>query len=92
MLDNFTKTEIIEFQSLLMKFQMYADNYFTHIAAMTGSPCIVLCDRAVADCKAYMSEEDFQALLAQENWNWMTLRNQRYDQIVFLQSAADGAE
>lgn len=54
-MSKFDLQERIKFQSMLMKFQMYAEDYFTKLAEMSNSPSIVLCDRGVIDPYAYVS-------------------------------------
>lgn len=71
---------------------MYAEDYFTRLAKMSKSPSIVLCDRGVVDPYAYISKEQFQAIMDQQGWSWVTLRDRRYDRAIFLSSAAEGAE
>lgn len=56
-MSRFTMQERIKFQSLLIKFQMYAEDYFTKLAALSKSPSIVLCDRGTVDPGAYVSTE-----------------------------------
>jgi hypothetical protein len=58
---------------------------------MCNQPAIILCDRGTVDPYAYMSDESFQAVLDQEGWTWVTLRDKRYDLVCFLSSAANGA-
>ena len=84
--------ERIKFQSLLIRFQMYAEDYFTRLAEMSQSPSVILCDRGTVDPAAYVSKEEFQAILDEEGWSWVTLRDRRYDRVIFLSSAANGAE
>jgi hypothetical protein len=59
---------------------------------MSGMPCLILCDRGVADCAAYMPKESYQAVLDHEGWTWSGLRDKRYDSVIFMNTAADGAE
>lgn len=92
MMSKFNIQERIRFQSLLIRFQMYAEDYFTRLAEMSKSPAIVLCDRGTADPAAYVSKEEFQAIMDEEGWSWVTLRDRRYDRVIFLCSAANGAE
>ena len=92
LMSKFNTQERIHFQSLLMRFQMYAEDYFTRLAEMSKSPSIVLCDRGVVDPYAYVSKEEFQAIMDEEGWSWATLRDRRYDRVIFLSSAANGAE
>ena len=88
----FNIQERIKFQSLLIRFQMYAEDYFTRLAEMSKQPSVVLCDRGTVDPAAYVSKEEFQAIMDEEGWSWVTLRDRRYDRVVFLTSAAIGAE
>lgn len=92
MMSKFNIQERIRFQSLLIRFQMYAEDYFTRLAEMSKSPAIVLCDRGTADPAAYVSKEEFQAIMDEEGWSWVTLRDRRYDRVIFMSSAANGAE
>jgi hypothetical protein len=55
-MSKFNIQERIKFQSLLIRFQMYAEDYFTRLAEMSKSPSIVLCDRGTADPQAYVSK------------------------------------
>ena len=91
-MSRFSIQERIKFQSLLIRFQMYIEDYFTRLAQMSKSPSVVLCDRGTADPAAYVSKEEFQAILDEEGWSWVTLRDRRYDRVIFLSSAANGAE
>jgi predicted ATPase len=92
LMSKFNIQERIKFQSLLIRFQMYAEDYFTRLAEMSKSPSVVLCDRGTVDPAAYVSKEEFQAIMDEEGWSWVTLRDRRYDRVVFLSSAANGAE
>lgn len=57
LMSKFNIQERVKFQSLLMRFQMYAEDYFTKLAEMGKCPSIVLCDRGVVDPYAYISRE-----------------------------------
>jgi hypothetical protein len=87
-----TVDQRIHFQSLLIKLQIYIEDYFTKLAAMSKMPAIILCDRGTMDPYAYVSPDEFQAILDEEGWNIVGLRDRRYDCVVFLVTAADGAE
>lgn len=88
----FSMQERIRFQQLLIRFQMYAEDYFTRLAEMSKMPCIILCDRGTVDPAAYVSKEEFQAIMDEEGWTWTTLRDRRYDRVIHLTTAAIGAE
>ncbi len=59
---------------------------------MQDEPAVVLCDRGTCDPMAYVSAEQWQVILDQEGWNSNTLRDFRYDAVIHLVTAADGAE
>ncbi len=44
------------------------------------------------DGKAYCSEEVWQAILDETGWNPIYLRDRRYDAVLHMVTAADGAE
>lgn len=89
---NYTQDKISHFQSSLMKMQMALEDYFTDLANLSGKPSIILCDRGVMDPHAYMSEEVWQIILDEQGWNPVNLRDKRYDAVIHLVTAADGAE
>ena len=76
----------------MMKLKIFIENYFTKLAAMSKQPCLILCDRGIADSAAYMDRQQTQAMLDVEGWNWPDLRNRRYDSVIFMNTVADGAE
>lgn len=82
----------MKFQQYLMKIQMKIEDYFTELAILSGQPSIVLCDRGVIDPYAYMEEGVWNAILDSQGWNMLNLRDKRYDAVVHLVTAADGAE
>lgn len=70
---------------------MYLEDYIAKMAEMSKHPCLILCDRGIADCAAYMSNEEYQAVLDEEAWTWSGIRDKRYDSVIFMNTAADGA-
>ena len=52
---------------------------------------MILCDRGVMDGKAYTSNELWQALLDETQWNTIQLRDKRYEAVIHMVTAADGA-
>jgi hypothetical protein len=92
-LDNSAKqpNQVLKFQINLMKIQISLEDIFTEIASMEKVPTLILCDRGVMDGKAYMSKDEWQALLDETGWNTVQLRDKRYDAVLHLVTAADGA-
>ena len=63
LMSQFNIQQRIKFQSLLIRFQMYTEDYFTRLAKMSKQPSIILCDRGTVDPAAYVSKEEFQAIM-----------------------------
>lgn len=79
-------------KSLLVKLQMSLEDYFTNLAVIGGEKTIILCDRGVMDLQSWSSEENWQYLLAEHDWNVINLRDRRYDAVIHLVTSAEGAE
>ena len=71
---------------------MHLEDVFIDIAQNCGEKCVVLTDRGVMDGSAYVSENIWFAILDETGWTNVQLRDKRYDQVVHLVTAADGAE
>lgn len=55
-------------------------------------PSVVLCDRGLVDGSAYVSEELWSAVMDEVGMSNTQLRDKRYDGIIHMVTAADGAE
>jgi len=88
----YNKEQSVRFQVNLIKLQMYLEEVFTDIAASTGKKSLLVCDRGVMDGSAYMEPQAWQALLDEEGWHVVQLRDKRYEAVCHLVTAADGAE
>lgn len=55
-------------------------------------PIIILCDRGTMDGKAYTQPQDWQIILDELGVTDIQLRDDRYDAVIHLITAADGAE
>ena len=65
---------------------------FLDIAQMvTEQSVVILVDRGLLDGSAYISKDNWQCLLDDMNCNVVMLRDNRYDGIMHLVTAADGA-
>ena len=87
-----TPENVMKFQRYMMKMQLRIEDYFMQLAILGEQPSIILCDRGVIDPNAYMDESCWRAILDSEGWNMSQLRDKRYDAVVHLVTAADGAE
>lgn len=90
---SYTAEGLISFQYHLLLLQMMVEDIFHGIAANSGAErAVLICDRGVMDGSAYMPEELWTQMLYDHNLNESRLRDQRYDQVIHLCTAADGAE
>ena len=76
----------------MMRLKIYLENYIAKLAEMAKQPILILCDRGLVDCAAYMSHDDYQAILDESGWTWSHIRDKRYDSVIFMNTAAKGAE
>ena len=87
-----SKDDLIKYQVSLMKMQMNLEDYFTDLALLGQEKAVILCDRGVMDSKAYVSEEEWQMILDDQDWNLVNLRDRRYDAVIHMVTSANGAE
>lgn len=52
----------------------------------------IICDRGVMDASAYIDSEKWERMKNANGWNEIELRDNRYNQIIHMVSAAVGAE
>jgi hypothetical protein len=75
-----------------MRLQVVLEDSFLTIAHMvTDKEVVVLIDRGLLDGFAYTSPEIFQALCDDMNCNFTIMRDERYDAVIHMVTAADGA-
>ena len=76
-----------------MKMQIALEDSFMDIGMMVeDAPVVILIDRGLLDGSAYVTRNQWQALLDDSNLNLNMLRDNRYDAVVHMVTAADGAE
>lgn len=85
-------SQAVKFQKLLMKLQMDLEQLFIDVAQMSHNHSILLIDRGVMDGQAYVNEDVWQAILDETGWSTIQLRDKRYEAVVHLMTAAEGAE
>lgn len=82
----------LDYQKGQVALQLYKEQIFENAAAtMAAEKILIVCDRGALDNRAYMSEEEFAAVLSHINSNEIVLRDS-YDGIFHLVTAANGAE
>jgi len=86
-----TMQENLKLHSSLIQYIINQEDRFMEFASISDAPTVVLCDRGALDVKAYMAPDAWQALLDEMGWNTVEIRDKRYDGIIHLVTAADGA-
>jgi nicotinamide riboside kinase len=71
--------------------QMDLEDYFWQIATIQKKSVIILTDRGVMDNTAYCAAEVEQKIYEETGWNKTDIRDNRYDMVIHLVTAADGA-
>lgn len=81
-----------EGEKVILELQLALEDKMTRIAETCTEPCVIVCDRGAMDISAYISEEMWEELTASCGTSTRELRGPRYDAVLHLVSAADGAE
>ena len=84
-------SEAVKFHINLMRMQMALEDVFIEVALNADVPTIILCDRGVMDASAYIDENIWQAILDETGWSTIQLRDRRYDAVIHMVTAANGA-
>lgn len=90
-MSDFTFDMQVKFQILLMQTQINLEDTFENLARNEGKQSVLLCDRGLMDGSAYVSQDQWQAVLDEMGWNPINLRDKRYDAVLHMVTAADGA-
>ena len=82
----------LDYQKCQVKLQLEKEKVFRQAAeTMHDDKILIVCDRGVMDNNAYMTEEEFSAVLNALDLDAMTLRDE-YDGVFRLVTAPKGAE
>lgn len=81
-----------EGEKATLEIQLELENKFTRMAETCTEPVIIICDRGVMDISAYMKPEMWSKITGDIGLTTPQLRDARYDAVLHLVSAADGAE
>ncbi|RKP20776.1 hypothetical protein ROZALSC1DRAFT_27769 [Rozella allomycis CSF55] len=90
-----TKDQQINFQMSLLKVMITIEDSIMELAssqASRGQNVVVICDRGTMDPSAYVERMDWIHILQQMNMAEAKLRDERYDFVIHMVSAANGAE
>ncbi|KAI1285686.1 hypothetical protein HDE_11596 [Halotydeus destructor] len=86
------ESQVDQFQENLLKTMIAMETTFFDLAESAKRNVLVICDRGTMDAAAYMSKKSFDDVMKKNNWNSVELRDIRYNQVVHLITAAQGAE
>jgi CYTH domain-containing protein/thymidylate kinase len=75
-----------------LRIQLDFEDHFMRMAKTHDEPVLIICDRGVMDISAYMDAELWQRLSKEVGLTTQQLRDERYDAVLHLVSAANGAE
>lgn len=85
--------QMYQFQKdLLLTLLQIEKVFFDQASLITDRNVLIICDRGAMDPSAYMETEGWNRILKDSNLNAFDLRDNRYNQIVHLVTAADGAK
>lgn len=70
---------------------MGLEDYFSSLALLGNEKTVIICDRGVLDLQFFGSPENWQEILAENDWSVVNLRDRRYDAVIHLVTSADGA-
>lgn len=87
-----TEKEAYKFQENLIRTMIQIENTYFELGNSSTQNCLIICDRGVMDASAYIAKDKWEKMLTTNNWNPIELRDNRYNQILHLVSAANGAE
>ena len=89
--EKLNEDQMFKFQIELMKTQIALEDTFKTLAENSGMPAVIICDRGLMDTRGYTGQEVFDRILDHTGWSTIELRDNRYDGILHLVTAADGA-
>ena len=81
-----------EGEKATLETQLALEDRFMRMAETIDGPCVVVCDRGAMDISAYMKPEMWEKITHDVGTSTQELRDKRYDAVLHLVSAADGAE
>eukprot|EP00158_Paraphelidium_tribonemae_P001883 Partr_v1_DN24902_c1_g1_i1_m45418 putative NA len=87
--------QAFQFQKDLLLVMLRMEQTFFNLAqseADKGRDVIVICDRGAMDASAYIDKKDWSRLLDEIEIPQVEIRDERYDYVIHLVTAAEGAE
>ncbi|SFG10267.1 AAA family ATPase [Prevotella sp. KH2C16] len=86
------KAFFYEGEKSTLEIQLALEDKFTQMAEQCSQPSIIICDRGALDISAYMDQATWNKITSEVGTSTMELRDHRYDAVIHMVSAADGAE
>lgn len=86
--------EKLRFEERIMRSQLFHEDItleFAQEVSDRGKKVVILYDRGTMDTRAYMSDSDYRTILQQLSENTTNLRDKRYDAVIHMTTAANGA-
>jgi len=84
--------EGVVFQENLLKTMLQIEDTFFELGRTCRRNCLIICDRGAMDASAFITKEKWENIMKDNSWNNIELRDNRYNQIIHMVSAAKGAE
>lgn len=83
---------MVDFQDVILKYQLNKENSYDEVVTKLDpdTKVIIVYDRGLMDNSAYVSEDEFHSLLHKNGLQRLDLLD-RYDMVLHLVTAADGA-
>ena len=82
---------LFRFQLALLETQLALEDAFQALAKACDKKAVLLCDRGSMDGRAFCTEKIWNRILEHGEWTNSELRDGRYDLVLHLVTAADGA-
>eukprot|EP01064_Diplonema_japonicum_P039550 TRINITY_DN9944_c0_g1_i1.p1 TRINITY_DN9944_c0_g1~~TRINITY_DN9944_c0_g1_i1.p1 ORF type:complete len:526 (+),score=99.73 TRINITY_DN9944_c0_g1_i1:34-1578(+) len=83
---------LFRFQLALLETQLALEDAFQALAKVCNKKAVLLCDRGSMDGRAFCTEAIWNRILKEGEWSTSELRDSRYDLVLHLVTAAQGAE
>ena len=85
------QAQFYQAEKATLQMQLDIEDRFAAIAAESEKPVLLVCDRGTMDISVYLSPETWQAITQEVDIPIEKLRDARYDAVLHLVTAADGA-
>ena len=84
--------QILDFQEHLVSTMMALEDTYFSMAEKCSQNVLIIADRGVMDASAFISKEAWDKILGKLGLEEIEISDNRYNHVVHLQSAANGAE